>query len=99
MKRLSDQIAILESNIERSREEGREEGIKVGIKTGREEGIKAGREEGIKAGREEGIKAGRKDIARTMLANGMDRATVAQMTGLSEAELDRLREDSNDDVQ
>ncbi|WP_410012927.1 Rpn family recombination-promoting nuclease/putative transposase [Sodalis sp. C49] len=45
-------------------------------------------------GRQEGRNEGRserdKEIARNMLAMGLDRATVSQVTGLSDAELDAL---------
>lgn len=53
-----------------------------------------GLEEGRMEGLEEGVKYGQtrqsRETARTMLADGMDRALVARYTGLSEAELDEL---------
>ncbi|EMQ2084131.1 Rpn family recombination-promoting nuclease/putative transposase, partial [Yersinia enterocolitica] len=45
-----------------------------------------GEARGIVKGRVEG----KLDVARTMLANGLDRATVMKMTGLSEEELAQI---------
>lgn len=51
---------------------------------------KKGREEGRKEGREEGRKEERVNMARKMLAMGMDKQTITKVTGLSEDELDKL---------
>ena len=51
---------------------------------------KKGREEGRKEGREEGQKEERVNMARKMLAMGMDKQTITKVTGLSEDELDKL---------
>lgn len=60
-----------------------------------QKGLEMGLEIGIKRGREEGIALGeretRLEIARTMLANGMNSSTVIEMTGLSEEDLLLLR--------
>jgi predicted transposase/invertase (TIGR01784 family) len=53
----------------------------------REEGREEGRQEGLEQGRQEGMKQAKFEMARTMLAQGIDRATVAQVTGLSADEL------------
>lgn len=44
-------------------------------------------QEGLEEGRQEGATAKALEIARAMLAAGMDRATVARLTGLSEGDL------------
>ena len=59
------------------------EGEQRGIQKGRIEGRMEGREEG---GRETALK-----IARTMLASGLNRTMIMKMTGLTEAELARIR--------
>ena len=62
------------------------------IREGREEGLKQGREEGLKQGLEQGLEQGMKvarmEIARTLLASGMPKEEVAQMTGLEVSDLD-----------
>ena len=60
------------------RDEGREEG--------REEGYAEGREEGIK----EGIKETKREDARKMKALGLSQDVIAQVTGLTPQEIDRL---------
>ena len=49
-----------------------------GLQEGREEGRKEGRDEGLK----EGLQQARLEVARTMLASGLDTALIAQLTGL-----------------
>lgn len=56
-------------------EEGREEGRKEGIEVGRKEGIEVGRKEAMK------------DLAKAMLADGMDLETVCKYTKLSPEQL------------
>lgn len=53
------------------------------IQTAREEGLEEGRTEG----RTEGIKAGKLEVARQMLAKGMDIALISEITGLTDAEI------------
>lgn len=67
---------------EQLRLEGEHRGIQKGLQLGEQKGRQEGREEGE---REAALK-----IARTMLASGLDRALVMQMTGLSETELEQI---------
>jgi predicted transposase/invertase (TIGR01784 family) len=60
-------------------EKGRQKGQKEGIRQGMEEGIKEGIKEGMQKGREEETR----NIARKMLACGIDTATVMTVTGLT----------------
>lgn len=53
----------------------------------RRAGLKAGMQEGIK----EGIKEGTKEVAKNMLKLGIDIATIAKATGLSEQEILALK--------
>jgi len=55
-----------------------------------QKGHKIGWQEGRQEGRQEGLHAGCKEIARNMLAIGLERATIELTTGLSSAELDAL---------
>ncbi|WP_145580392.1 Rpn family recombination-promoting nuclease/putative transposase, partial [Yersinia mollaretii] len=54
-------------------------------------GLQKGRQEGILIGEANGLKKAALKIACTMLANGLDRATVMKMTSLSEEELTQIR--------
>ena len=88
--------AGMEKGIEIGREEGRIEGKEEGIEIGREEGIEIGREKGKVEGREEGREegmaiAGRK-VAQNLVALGMDDDTISKVTGLSQEEVKKLRE-------
>jgi predicted transposase/invertase (TIGR01784 family) len=62
-----------------------------------EEGQKAGRQEGRQEGLQEGLETGQQqkaqEIARTMLAQGMEPSLVAQVTGLSPDQIAALAQD------
>ena len=57
--------------------------IKTSIDTAKREG----KEEGLAEGMERGMTQRSLEIARKMLANGMDTATVMEITGLSAEEI------------
>ena len=75
--------------------EGREKGLAEGMEKGLAEGMKKGLAEGVEKGLAEGMEKGMNkrslEIARKMLANGMDAATVMEITGLSESQLQQLK--------
>ena len=75
--------------------EGREKGLAEGMEKGLAEGMKKGLAEGVEKGLAEGMEKGMNkrslEIARKMLANGMDGATVMKITGLSESQLQQLK--------
>ncbi|WMT16764.1 hypothetical protein [Serratia fonticola] len=50
-----------------------------------------GREEGLQEGLKQGKREAFMEIARSMLAKGLDRTMVIQLTGLSEEELAQIR--------
>ncbi|MCE7986334.1 MAG: Rpn family recombination-promoting nuclease/putative transposase [Caldilinea sp. CFX5] len=62
---------------------------------GWEEGMEKGKEEGREEGREEGLSEGRRlqteALARTMAERGLAIALIAEMTGLTEAQIKQLR--------
>ena len=80
-------------------EEGRKEGVQQGRKEGRKEGMQEGRKEGMqegvqkgrKEGMQTGLQKGRKEIALNMLKAKIDASRIAQMTGLSEEEIQELQ--------
>ena len=61
--------------------------IKNSVDTAKREGIEIGMAKGMEKGRAEGIEEGMSqrslEIARKMLANGMDEASIMDMTGLT----------------
>ena len=69
--------------IDTAKREGKEEGLA--------EGMEKGLAEGMKKGMEKGMNKRSLEIARKMLANGMDAATVMEITGLSESQLQQLK--------
>ena len=68
--------------------------IDTAVEKGREEGRAEGREEGRAEGREEGREEGKNlkaiQIAKKMLAAGMDIDTIINMTDLSKSEIEKL---------
>ena len=69
--------------------------IKNSVDTAKREGIAEGKEIGMKEGREEGRAEGMSlrslEIARKMLAKGMDEASIMDMTGLTAEEIKLLK--------
>ena len=85
----------IKNSIDTAKREGKEEGLAEGMEKGLAEGIEKGLAEGIEKGLAEGMEKGMEkrslEIARKMLANGMDAATVMEITGLSESQLQQLK--------
>ena len=71
--------------------------IKNSVDTAKREGIAEGMEKGMKQGMEKGMKQGLEqrslEIARKMLAKGMDAASVMEITGLSVEQMQQLKAD------
>ena len=65
--------------------------IDTAKREGKEEGLAEGLEKGLAEGMEKGMNQRSLEIARKMLANGMDAATVMEITGLSESQLQQLK--------
>ena len=62
----------------------------TGLAEGRAEGLKEGRAEGREIGLAEGKAEGKAEVAKQLLARGMDLSFVSSVTGLSEEELKAL---------
>ena len=73
----------IKNSIDTAKREGKEEGLA--------EGMEKGLAEGMKKGMVKGMNKRSLEIARKMLANGMDAATVMEITGLSESQLQQLK--------
>ena len=69
--------------------------IKNSVDTAKRDGIAEGMEKGMKQGMEKGMKQGLEqrslEIARKMLAKGMDAASVMEITGLSAEQMQQLK--------
>ena len=64
-----------------------QKGLEKGIEKGLEKGLQLGEQRGIEKGRNEG----KLEVARAMLANGIDRDSVMRMTGLTAEDLAQIR--------
>ena len=78
----------IKNSIDTAEREGKEEGLAEGM----EKGLAEGMEKGLAEGMEKGMNQRSLEIARKMLANGMDAATVMEITGLAESQLQQLKE-------
>ena len=65
--------------------------IDTAKREGKEKGLAEGMEKGLAEGLEKGMNKRSLEIARKMLANGMDAATVMEITGLSESQSQQLK--------
>ena len=65
--------------------------IKNSVETAKREGIAEGMEKGMKEGMEKGMNLRSLEIARKMLAKGLDEASVMDMTGLTAEEIKLLK--------
>jgi predicted transposase/invertase (TIGR01784 family) len=80
----------LEKGIQQGLEQGIKKGIEQGIQKGIEQGIQKGIEQGIQKGMEQGIQLEKEKIARNLLAVGILTEIVAQSSGLSVEEIQRI---------
>ena len=78
-----DSVSVERTLIDDSYQKGKEKG--------KEEGIAEGMEKGMKQGMEKGMNLRSLEIARKMLAKGMDDASVMDMTGLTAEEIKLLK--------
>ena len=77
----------MEKGLAEGMEKGLAEGMEKGLAEGMEKGLAEGMEKGLAEGMERGMTQRSLEIARKMLANGMDAATVMEITGLSAEEI------------
>ena len=81
----------IKNSVDTAKREGIAEGMEKGMKQGMEKGMKQGMEKGMKQGMEKGMKQRSLEIARKMLAKGMDAASVMEITGLSAEQMQQLK--------
>ena len=87
----------MEMGMKQGMKQGMEQGLKQGMEQGMKQGMKQGMEQGMKQGMEQGLKQGLSqrslEIAKKMLKNGMEAATVMEITGLSADQMKLLEAD------
>ena len=66
---------------------------KSALRSAEEKGIKKGIAQGIEQGIEQGAKLEKIEIAKNAIKNGFDNETIIKLTGLSLAEVERLRKE------
>ena len=81
----------IKNSIDTAKREGKEEGLAEDMEKGLAEDMEKGLVKGLAEGLEKGMNKRSLEIARKMLANGMDAATVMEITGLSESQLQQLK--------
>ena len=81
----------IKNSIDTAKREGKEEGLAEGMEKGLAEGMEKGLAEGMKKGMEKGMNKRSLEIARKMLAKGLDEASVMDMTGLTAEEIKLLK--------
>ena len=87
----AEEKRLREEAVRVAREEGEREGEGIGMRKGLREGRKEGLEMGERKGEERGRKEGRIEVARAALARGLDVGVVAEISGLSEGDVVRLK--------
>lgn len=65
--------------------------IKNSVDTAKRQGIAEGMEKSMKQGMKQGMEQRSLEIARKMLAKGMDAASVMEITGLSAEQMQQLK--------
>ena len=86
-----DSVSVERTLLDDRYQKGMEKGMEKGKAEGMEMGIKQGMEKGRAEGIEEGMNQRSLEIAKKMLANGMDDASVMDMTGLTAEEIKLLK--------
>ena len=81
----------MKQGMKKGMEKGMEKGMKQGMEKGMKQGMKQGIEKGMKQGMEKGLEQRSLEIARKMLAKGMDAASVMEITGLSAEQMQQLK--------
>ena len=78
-------------DIKNSIDTAKQEGLAEGLEIGMAKGMKQGMEKGMKQGMEKGMNLRSLEIAKKMLAKGLDEASVMDMTGLTAEEIKLLK--------
>ena len=80
--------------LQTGRKEGRAEGLQTGMKKGHAEGLQTGLEKGITKGLQRGRVEAMQAVALNMLKEKVEISFIAKVTGLSEQEIEKLKNGS-----
>ena len=78
-------------DIKNSVDTAKREGIEIGMEKGMKQGMEKGMKQGMEKGKAEGMNLRSLEIARKMLAKGMDETSIMDMTGLTAEEMKLLK--------
>ena len=89
----------IKNSVDTAKREGIAEGMEKGMKEGMEKGMKEGMELGMAKGKQEGLAEGMEkgmnqrslDIARNMLADGVDLNLIMKYSGLTQEQIEKLK--------
>ena len=81
----------IKNSVDTAKREGIAEGMEKGIKEGMELGMAKGKQEGLAEGMEKGMNQRSLDIARNMLADGVDLNLIMKYSGLTQEQIEKLK--------
>ena len=77
----------IKNSIDTAKQEGKQEGLAEGMEKGMEKGIEIGKAEGM----EKRMNQKALDIARNMLADGVDINLIMKYSGLTQEQIEKLK--------
>ena len=81
-----DAYRVMTSAMEKSKLDGKEEGFQKGLQEGLEKGVLKGKQEGLR----EGERKGKLEIAAVLKRRGLNTKTIAEISGLTPEEIEKL---------
>ena len=81
----------IKNSVDTAKREGIAEGMEKGMKERMELGMAKGKQEGLAEGMEKGINQRSLDIARNMLADGVDLNLIMKYSGLTQEQIEKLK--------
>ena len=81
----------IKNSVDTTKREGIAEGMEKGMKEGMELGMAKGKQEGLAEGMEKGMNQRSLDIARNMLADGVDLNLIMKYSCLTQEQIEKLK--------
>jgi flagellar biosynthesis/type III secretory pathway protein FliH len=81
----------IKNSVDTAKREGIAEGMEKGMKERMELGMAKGKQEGLAEGMEKGMNQRSLDIARNMLADGVDLNLIMKYSGLTQEQIEKLK--------
>ena len=81
----------IKNSIDTAKQEGLAEGMEKGMELGIEKGMKKGMEKGLEKGMKKGMNQKALDIARNMLADGVDLNLIMKYSCLTQEQIEKLK--------